>query len=113
MSNPDTAAAVPLRPLAAVYSYCKRVYHPLAKQGKWTEEEDEKLLACVFFDGSTTRTHTLSRAIDEIGHNWEKVSTHVGRFATDCRDRYKNHLNERDTRNTGTLGFSLLVAQLY
>lgn len=59
------------------------------------------------FDRFTTRTHILSRAVDGFGHNWEKVSTHVGRFATDCRDRYKNHLSERDTRNTGTLGFAL------
>ena len=56
MPNPNTAAAVPLRPLAAVYSYCKRAYHPLCKQGKWTEEEDEKLLACVFFSLSTVTT---------------------------------------------------------
>jgi hypothetical protein len=107
MPNPNTAAAVPLRPLTAVYSYCKRAYHPLSKQGKWTEEEDEKLLACVFFVLSTEPplgAHILSRAVDEIGHHWEKVSSHVGRFATDCRDRYKNHLSERDTRNTGMPG---------
>ena len=56
------------------------------------------------FDKVTARAHILSRAVDEIGHNWARVSTHVGRFATDCRDRYKNHLSERDTRNTGALG---------
>src|SRR5258708_2763049 len=107
MPNPWTAAAVPLRPMTAVYSHCKRVYHPLSKQGKWTKEEDEKLLACASSisqrSGAPLGTYTLHRAIEEIGFHWEKVSTCVGRFATDCRDRYKNHLSERNARNTGTL----------
>lgn len=53
--------------------------------------------------------HVLRRAVDEIGHYWEKVSAHVGRFATDCRDRYRNHLSERNTRNTGTPSSKVLL----
>jgi hypothetical protein len=66
MTNPNTAAAVPLRPLAAVYSHCKRVYHPLAKQGKWTEEEDKKLLACDFFYKSTGPPLGLTYTIEPL-----------------------------------------------
>jgi hypothetical protein len=37
------AAAVPQRPLIAIYNYVRRVYHPLKYQGKWMPAEDESL----------------------------------------------------------------------
>ena len=41
------------------------------------------------------------RSVDELGQQWEKVSVHVGRTASDCRDRYRNHIQGREQRNTG------------
>ena len=40
---PKLAAALPKRPVVSVFNYCRRAYHPLQKQGKWTEEEDAAL----------------------------------------------------------------------
>lgn len=38
-----SAAAVPQRPIIAVYHHVRRSYHPLKQQGKWTEAEDAAL----------------------------------------------------------------------
>ncbi|PVF99992.1 hypothetical protein CPB86DRAFT_872205 [Serendipita vermifera] len=81
------ASAVPMRPLIAVFNYCKRAYHPLQKQGKWTEEEDE----------------LLRKAVQEYGQLWETVSEKVGRMASDCRDRYRNHKQHVTDRKAGTI----------
>lgn len=37
------AAAVPLRPIIAVYHHVRRTYHPLKQQGKWSADEDNRL----------------------------------------------------------------------
>jgi hypothetical protein len=37
------AAAVPLRPIVAVYHHIRRSHHPLKLQGQWKEHEDELL----------------------------------------------------------------------
>ncbi|KAH9179777.1 hypothetical protein EDB89DRAFT_1923153 [Lactarius sanguifluus] len=66
-------AAVPMRPIIAVYHHVRRTYHPLRAQGKWMRSEDESLKA----------------AVQELGQQWEKVSERVGRMASDCRDRYR------------------------
>ena len=42
---PELAAALPKRPVVSVFNYCRRAYHPLQKQGKWTEEQDAALRA--------------------------------------------------------------------
>src|SRR5260221_7703235 len=34
-SDPFIAAAVPMRPIIAVYHHIRRAYHPLRAQGKW------------------------------------------------------------------------------
>ncbi|KAF7301819.1 Carbohydrate esterase family 9 protein [Mycena indigotica] len=81
----EIARAVPQRPLNAIYHHLRRARHPLKQQGKWTEAEDEKLI----------------QAVVSVGKHWEKVSTLVGRQATDCRDRYRNYLKDRDARQTG------------
>ncbi len=43
------AAAVPQRPIIAVYHHVRRSHHPLRLQGKWTPEEDSRLRTCVLF----------------------------------------------------------------
>ncbi|TEB35819.1 hypothetical protein FA13DRAFT_1387718 [Coprinellus micaceus] len=77
--------AVPPRPIVAVYHFVRRKYHPLGQKGAWKAAEDA----------------ALKQAIADLGQAWEKVSARVGRMASDCRDRYRNHLVDRDTRSTG------------
>lgn len=42
-----------------------------------------------------------NRAVTELGQQWEKVSEIVGRMSSDCRDRYRNHIANREVRVTG------------
>ncbi|EMD40423.1 hypothetical protein CERSUDRAFT_44910 [Gelatoporia subvermispora B] len=82
---PEITSAVPLRPIIAVYHHVRRAYHPLKGQGKWMPSEDALLL----------------QAVAELGQQWEKVSERVGRMSSDCRDRYRNHLQNREVRRNG------------
>lgn len=41
--TPFLAAAVPLRPIIAVYHHIRRSYHPLKQQGRWVPHEDDAL----------------------------------------------------------------------
>ncbi|KAJ3525663.1 hypothetical protein NMY22_g10482 [Coprinellus aureogranulatus] len=77
--------AVPQRPIVAVYHHVRRKNHPLKQRGAWSEAEDGR----------------LKEAVADLGQAWEKVSLRVGRMASDCRDRYRNHIVDRDTRVTG------------
>jgi len=43
----------------------------------------------------------VARAVADLGQQWEKVSERVGRMSSDCRDRYRNHIVNRDIRVTG------------
>lgn len=43
------------------------------------------------------------RTVKELGQQWEKISVHVGRAAADCRDRYRNHIQGREQRNSGRI----------
>ncbi|KAI0004938.1 hypothetical protein BJV74DRAFT_805827 [Russula compacta] len=78
-------AAVPMRPIIAIYHHVRRAYHPLRAQGKWMPSEDALLKA----------------AVQELGQQWEKVSDRVGRMASDCRDRYRNHIQNSEDRAAG------------
>ncbi|KAI0284296.1 hypothetical protein BGY98DRAFT_948850 [Russula aff. rugulosa BPL654] len=77
--------AVPMRPIIAVYHHVRRTHHPLRAQGKWVPSEDALLKA----------------AVQELGQQWEKVSDRVGRMASDCRDRYRNHIQNSEDRTAG------------
>ncbi|KAF5364102.1 hypothetical protein D9756_000378 [Leucocoprinus leucothites] len=81
----EITSAVPLRPIIAVYHHVRRTHHPLKQQGKWSEEEDIR----------------LKQAVAVLGQAWEKVSLRVGRMSSDCRDRYRNHIQNREVRVTG------------
>ena len=37
----------------------------------------------------------------ELGQQWQKVAAVVGRNASDCRDRWRNHLENSEDRKTG------------
>lgn len=41
------------------------------------------------------------RSVHELGQSWEKISDIVQRAASDCRDRYRNHLQDREFRRIG------------
>ncbi|KAJ7765049.1 hypothetical protein DFH07DRAFT_1015755 [Mycena maculata] len=81
----EISFAVSLRPIISVYHYVRRSHHPLKQQGKWLPDEDAKLI----------------QAVTSLGQQWEKVAGLVGRMATDCRDRYRNHIVDREKRVTG------------
>ncbi|OCB89576.1 hypothetical protein A7U60_g3268 [Sanghuangporus baumii] len=81
----EITAHVPDRPVVAVYHHVRRSFHPLKQQGKWTVAED----------------NVLRQAVADLGQSWEKVSQRVGRMAGDCRDRWRNHINNRDGRIFG------------
>lgn len=81
----EITAAVPQRPIIAVYHHVRRAFHPKKQQGKWTPEED----------------NLLKQAVVDLGQQWEKVSERVGRMSSDCRDRYRNHIANRELRVTG------------
>ncbi|KAM6496056.1 hypothetical protein JOM56_008762 [Amanita muscaria] len=83
----EITTAVPQRPIISVYHHVRRTYHPLKLQGKWTPEEDG----------------LLTQAVADLGQAWEKVSERVGRMSSDCRDRYRNHILNREIRATGML----------
>lgn len=44
-------------------------------------------------------------AYTELGPQWIKIEEHVGRKQSDCRDRYRNHLEHRAARVKGPLCF--------
>lgn len=81
----DITSALALRPIIAVYHHVRRVFHPKKQQGKWMPEEDA----------------VLKQAVVDLGQQWEKVSEIVGRMSSDCRDRYRNHIANREVRVTG------------
>ncbi|KAF6746064.1 hypothetical protein DFP72DRAFT_823432 [Ephemerocybe angulata] len=77
--------ALPQRPIIAVYHHVRRKWHPMNSQGVWEKRQDTLLIA----------------AVAQFGQAWEKVSPCVGRMASDCRDRYRNHIVNSDIRATG------------
>ena len=72
--------------MLAVYHFVQRAYHPLTGGGKWTAEEDNQLRSLVL----------------EQGQQWEKISERVGRAPSDCRDRWRNHGQYRETKVRGS-----------
>ncbi|KAH9833649.1 uncharacterized protein C8Q71DRAFT_873939 [Rhodofomes roseus] len=82
----EITSALHLRPIIAVYHHVRRNRHPLSQQGKWMETEDE----------------LLTQAVADLGQQWERVSQRVGRMAGDCRDRWRNHLEDRGRRKAGS-----------
>ena len=98
------AAAVDERPIKKVRTHLQRRKHPANGLGKWIPGDDQLLLKYVFCYCQFSYSVWLSprgRAVEDLGQNWPKVSQRVGRSLNDCRDRYRNHLADKHTRNTG------------
>ncbi|KAI0722337.1 hypothetical protein C8T65DRAFT_704843 [Cerioporus squamosus] len=81
----NVASALQLRPIIAVYHHVRRARHPYAGKGTWTKTEDDLLI----------------QSVRDLGQSWEKISDIVQRTAADCRDRYRNHLQDREVRRIG------------
>ncbi|KIP08350.1 hypothetical protein PHLGIDRAFT_104482 [Phlebiopsis gigantea 11061_1 CR5-6] len=81
----EVTSSVHLRPITAVYHHVRRLWHPMRGQGKWVPAEDD----------------SLREAVAYLGQQWEKISERVGRSASDCRDRWRNHLEGQDLRKSG------------
>ena len=72
------------RSLQSIYHRVKRIFQPDARKGPWSAKEDAELKA----------------AVEQLGEKWEQISARVGRWAPDCRDRYRNYLAS-NARRTG------------
>ncbi|KAI0089199.1 hypothetical protein BDY19DRAFT_985163 [Irpex rosettiformis] len=81
----EITSALHARPIIAVYHHVRRKLDPLSNLGKWMASEDE----------------SLRSAVQEFSQQWQKVSERVGRSASDCRDRYRNHLENSSSRRSG------------
>lgn len=62
------------------------MYHPQNNIGAWTKEDDDKLI----------ELYTKHKG------QWTTIGVALGRMADSCRDRYRNHLKDLATMNTGT-----------
>ncbi|KAI0269426.1 hypothetical protein BC834DRAFT_866216 [Gloeopeniophorella convolvens] len=65
--------SVPGRAVKSVYDHVRRAHNPLAKQGKWSKQEDDLLI----------NTFTSQDG------DWDRVASIVQRATSDCRDRYR------------------------
>ena len=67
------AAAVPLRPIVAVYHHVRRSHHPLKLQGQWKEHEDDLLTQYISHLASCVLTHQVKTGPSLIlGNNGRK-----------------------------------------
>ena len=74
---------LPYRPRISVQKCARRRFHNFSARGTWTAEEDEM----------------LKRAVAERGKSWKVVGSMVDRMPGDCRDRWRNYLNNSEHRN--------------
>ncbi|GME24273.1 SANT domain DNA binding protein [Neofusicoccum parvum] len=64
-----------------IIKFVRRKWHNFDKRGKWDPEEDQM----------------LKDAYARTPGQWTKIGEAVGRFADDCRDRWRNYLSCSDT----------------
>jgi transposase-like protein len=69
----EVAKALPNRTIKAVAAAGLRLFHPDAHRGRWTPEEDDRLLDMV----------------QERGNKWSEIAPVLGRTPDACRDRWK------------------------
>jgi hypothetical protein len=69
----QVAVALPNRTIKSVAAAGNRLFHPDAKKGKWTSEEDEELRA----------------AVSDLGNKWLQIGARLGRPREACRVRYR------------------------
>lgn len=64
-----------------IIKFVRRKWHNFDKRGKWDPDEDQM----------------LKDAYAQTPGQWTKIGETVGRFADDCRDRWRNYLSCSDT----------------
>ncbi|KAB2574110.1 SANT domain DNA binding protein [Lasiodiplodia theobromae] len=64
-----------------IIKFVRRKWHNFDKRGKWDPEEDQM----------------LRMAYAKTPGQWTKIGEAVGRFADDCRDRWRNYLSCSET----------------
>ncbi|KAL1646387.1 RNA polymerase I enhancer binding protein [Diplodia intermedia] len=64
-----------------IIKFVRRKWHNFDKRGKWDPEEDQMLRV----------------AYEKTPGQWTKIGEAVGRFADDCRDRWRNYLSCSET----------------
>lgn len=74
------------RPVAAVYDYLKRTYHPGNHRGAWTAEEDQILL----------------REYEKHGPKWTLIGKELNRLGINCRDRYNLRWKHASSAQSGS-----------
>ena len=96
--------AVEGRPGKHIRTHLQRRYDPKSQLGVWTLSEDRALIQWVFHSftaGPCAECSCRPRVVEDLGSKWVDISQRVGRTSSDCRDRYRNHLANRDVRKTG------------
>lgn len=78
------AAALPNRTIKSVASAGLRMFHPNARLGAWTAEEDAQLRSLV----------------EERGRQWSEIGAALGRARWSCRDRWRE-IKLGDSRGKG------------
>ncbi|KAG0218683.1 hypothetical protein BGX33_006438 [Mortierella sp. NVP41] len=82
----EIAVRLKTRPLLNIYLHVRRMYHPQNNIGAWTKSDDAKLV----------ELHAKHKG------QWTVIGQALGRMADSCRDRFRNHLKDQATMNTGT-----------
>ncbi|KAK3844877.1 MAG: hypothetical protein J3R72DRAFT_365192, partial [Linnemannia gamsii] len=82
----EIAGRLKTRPLLNIYLHVRRMYHPQNNIGAWTKADDAKLV----------------EMYAKHKGQWTVIGQALGRMADSCRDRYRNHLKDQATMNSGT-----------
>ncbi|KAF9923462.1 RNA polymerase I enhancer binding protein [Linnemannia zychae] len=82
----EIAGRLKTRPLLNIYLHVRRMYHPQNNIGAWTKTDDAKLV----------------ELYAQHKGQWTVIGQALGRMADSCRDRYRNHLKDLATMNTGS-----------
>ena len=78
----EVKAVLPYRNRQSIQKFCRRQFHVFSKRGAWTEEEDQQ----------------LRDAVELKGKSWILVGEICERLPEDCRDRYRNHVYQSESR---------------
>ncbi len=73
---------LPYRPRMSVQKFCRRRFHNYVR-GTWNADDDEM----------------LKYAVIEKGKAWKEIGDSLGRMPEDCRDRWRNYLDNSEHRN--------------
>ncbi|KAF8268026.1 hypothetical protein EI94DRAFT_1579146, partial [Lactarius quietus] len=79
------ARAVPQRGVKSIFYHVRRACDSLGKAGKWSAAEDQQ----------------LRMAVQSHGKDWTAIADFVQRTAADCSDRFRQHIQYKETKRTG------------